>query len=152
MIEVYTDGGCSGNPGPGAWAYIVNGCGKVFKNSGYSEMTTNNRMELLAVIEALKAVKIVKEYCNDRVKVFTDSEYVRKGITEWIKKWETNGWLNSKKKPVKNSDLWRELKDLSDNVKPLWEWVRGHSGNKLNEECDRLVGNMIKERKESSVD
>jgi len=148
VIEVYTDGGCSGNPGPGAWAYVINACDKVVKNSGYSEDTTNNRMELQAVIEALKAVRIIREYCSEGiVKVFTDSQYVKKGITEWIKRWEANGWRNSKKEPVKNIDLWRELRALSHDVKPLWEWVEGHSGNRLNEECDRLVREKIKERK-----
>ncbi len=150
-IKIYTDGGCSGNPGPGGWAFIINACGKKIKNSGYSVNTTNNRMELTAVIEALKALMVIGEYCNvEGVEIFTDSQYVKNGITSWIKKWEENGWKNSKKESVKNIDLWKSLRELSRFFRIDWRWVHGHSGDSLNEECDKMVKNEIKKVKNFS--
>jgi len=139
MIEVYTDGGCSGNPGPGGWAYlIVDDRELPLENWGAEESTTNNRMELQAVIAALEKVSHISA-----ITVYTDSQYVQKGITEWIKKWKSMGWKTSAKKPVKNQDLWRHLDALSDGLPITWVWVKGHAGNKYNERCDFLTQKAI---------
>ena len=137
---IYTDGACSGNPGPGGWgAVIFDERKKQLNISGKVKDTTNNRMELIAPIMALKKIKSESD-----VVIFTDSTYVKNGITEWIKKWETNGWKNSKRKPVKNKDLWVRLNDLCQKNKIVWKWVKGHSNNKYNNLADELATLAIK--------
>ena len=134
--ELWTDGACSGNPGPGGWAYIVRipNSNLIFDDSGYVSETTNNRMELLAVIEGLRHTPY-----STHVVVFTDSKYVKQGITEWIKRWKKNGWLTANKKPVKNRDLWERLDALCQNHQVEWNWVEGHSGCELNECVDEMA-------------
>ncbi len=138
-VSIHTDGGCLGNPGPGGWACIISSGTEEIRRSGGERDTTNNRMELTAVIESLKYV--IEEGLDSKapVTLYTDSQYVRNGITKWIHNWERNGWKTAAKKPVKNRDLWMELKSLSDRLEIKWEWVKGHSGNPLNEACDALV-------------
>ena len=132
---IYTDGACSGNPGPGGWgAVILFGKEKQHNISGKVKETTNNRMELTAPIMALKKIKSKSD-----VVIFTDSTYVKNGITEWIKKWEKNGWKNANKKPVKNKDLWVKLDSLCKKNKVTWKWVKGHSNNKYNNLADTLA-------------
>lgn len=137
-ITVYTDGGCIGNPGKGAWAYIILKDSEKLSDSAGLKATTNNQMELTAVIRALQTLEPWKP-TPGTVVVHTDSQYVKNGITSWIFNWERNGWRTANKDPVKNKDLWVELKALSDRVKPQWKWVRGHNGDPLNEACDALV-------------
>jgi len=145
-IEVYTDGGCHGNPGPGGWAYVIETDGGRTEGSGGDPQTTNNKMELEAVIQALR--KVAQDSSEPRlVTVRTDSQYVRNGITTWIKTWMSNGWRTAAKKPVKNQDLWIRLHELEELVRPRWEWVKGHSGDELNERCDELVQHAIAEVK-----
>lgn len=145
-IEVYTDGGCHGNPGPGGWAYVIETDGGRTEGSGGDPQTTNNKMELEAVIQALR--KVAQDSHEPRlVTVHTDSQYVRNGITTWIKTWMSNGWRTAAKKPVKNQDLWIRLHELEELVRPRWEWVKGHSGDELNERCDELVQHAIAEVK-----
>lgn len=142
MIEVFTDGGCSGNPGPGAWAFIVLLDGREYRDSGGERETTNNRMELTAVIRALV---YIEEYANGNpARITTDSQYVQLGITRWINAWERNGWRTADKKPVKNRELWQKLRELSGRVRPEWAWVKGHAGHPVNEACDSLVQDEIK--------
>ena len=137
---IYTDGACSGNPGPGGWgAVIFDEREKQNNISGKVKDTTNNRMELTAPIMALKKIK-----SKSHITIFTDSTYVKNGITEWIKKWEKNGWKNSNKKPVKNKDLWIKLNDLCQKNKVIWKWVTGHSDNKYNTLADELATQAIK--------
>ena len=138
-VTIYTDGACSGNPGPGGWGSIVFYKETKKELSGYSEKTTNNIMELTAALEALE---LLKEKCN--IKLYTDSQYVKNGITNWIFNWQKNGWKNSKKEPIKNSDIWKKLLTQSRFHKIEWIWVKGHSNNKYNEECDKLATNQIK--------
>jgi ribonuclease HI len=133
-VTIYTDGACSGNPGPGGWAAILRWKDKEREFSGGAINTTNNRMELQAVIEALKSLKT---HCT--VELYTDSQYVQSGITEWIKAWKKNGWRNAGKKLVKNIDLWQELDELSAKHGITWHWVRGHTGDEMNERVDRLA-------------
>tara|TARA_B100001093_G_scaffold517373_1_gene598743 strand:+ start:163 stop:591 length:429 start_codon:yes stop_codon:yes gene_type:complete len=136
---IYTDGACSGNPGPGGWgAVIFNEKRKQLNISGKIKDTTNNRMELMAPIMALKRIK-----SKSNVVIFTDSIYVKNGITEWIKKWEKNDWKNSNKKPVKNKDLWIKLNDLCQKNKVIWKWIKGHSNNKYNNLADDLATSAI---------
>ena len=145
-IEVYTDGGCHGNPGPGGWAFVIETDGDRAEGSGGDPQTTNNKMELEAVIQALR--KVAQNSREPRlVTVRTDSQYVRNGITTWIKTWMSNGWRTAAKKPVKNQDLWIRLHELEELVRPRWEWVKGHSGDELNERCDELVQHAIAEVK-----
>ena len=136
-IEIYTDGGCHGNPGPGAWAFVAR-MESVVERSGVEAMTTNNRMELQAVIEALREI-MNADSRSPSVIIHTDSQYVRNGITAWIRTWVRNGWKTTAKKPVKNQDLWIRLHELDGLVHPEWKWVRGHAGNPLNERCDAMV-------------
>ena len=137
---IYTDGACSGNPGPGGWgAVILDEREKQNNISGKVKDTTNNRMELTAPIMALKKIK-----SKSHITIFTDSTYVKNGITDWIKKWEKNGWKNSNKKPVKNKDLWIKLNDLCQKNKVIWKWVKGHSDNKYNTLADELATQAIK--------
>jgi ribonuclease HI len=138
IVEIYTDGACRGNPGPGGWAALLS-FGEIEKElAGAEVLTTNNRMELTAVIRALEALKKPSE-----VRVFTDSEYVRKGITEWVKGWKTRGWKTSDRKPVKNQDLWERLDELAAGHQIQWQWVKGHSGVPGNERVDRLANEAI---------
>lgn len=140
-IDIYTDGGCHGNPGPGAWAYVVRGS-EYIEDTGGENATTNNRMELQAVIESLRYV-VRNELAGVTVTIHTDSQYVRNGITVWIQTWLKNGWKTSAKKPVKNQDLWVRLHELNEMVHARWNWVRGHAGDETNERCDQLVQDEI---------
>lgn len=133
-IEIFTDGACRGNPGPGAWAALLRYQGKEKAISGTENSTTNNRMELMAAIQALMAVK---KPCE--ILLSTDSQYVQKGITEWLPQWQRRAWRTSNKKPVKNSDLWKELAIQAERHQIRWEWVRGHSGHPENERVDSLA-------------
>lgn len=135
MITIYTDGACSGNPGPGGWgAWLLYGDHEKELCGGAPE-TTNNRMELTAAIEALKALK----RSPSDVALYTDSVYVRDGITSWIHNWKKNGWRTAKKKPVKNDDLWRELDAMISQHSISWHWVKGHAGDPGNERADMLA-------------
>jgi ribonuclease HI len=134
MIRIYTDGSCLENPGDGGWAAII-----IFDKqkkiiSGNQKNTTNNRMELLAPIEALKTLKI-----NSEIEIITDSKYVKLGITEWINNWKKNGWKTANKKEVKNIELWKELDSLVENFNIKWSWVKGHSTDQLNNEVDLIA-------------
>jgi ribonuclease HI len=138
--EIYTDGACSGNPGPGGWGAVILEEDKNQKNiSGNEKDTTNNRMELMATIMALEEIRT-----NSEVIIYTDSKYVKNGITEWIKKWEKNGWKSANKKPVKNKDLWVKLDNLCKDNEIIWKWVKGHSNNKYNNLADELATQAIK--------
>ena len=134
MIEIYTDGSCLENPGNGGWAAIINNNGKIEKISGNEKNTTNNRMELLATINALKKIK-----SNNEIQIYTDSQYVKLGITEWINTWIKNSWKTSKKEDVKNKDLWLELHNLNQSLNIKWNWVKAHSGDPINEEVDLMA-------------
>jgi ribonuclease HI len=138
IIEIYTDGACSGNPGKGGWGAILLYKEHQKEISGCLAQTTNNQMELMAVIEALKIVKKTIE-----IIIYTDSIYVKDGITKWIFNWKKNGWRTANKKPVKNLELWQELDLLAANHQITWKWVKGHSGNKYNEVADQLAVNAI---------
>ncbi|GHU42259.1 ribonuclease H [Spirochaetia bacterium] len=140
-IDIYTDGGCSGNPGPGGWAYVItdNVTRQIItESSGGEKLTTNNKMELSAVIFALDYIKD-RSLKPEKICVFTDSQYVQKGITEWIHRWKKNGWKTAAKKPVVNADLWRTLDEKAKALPVIWNWVKGHAGVPLNERCDELT-------------
>ena len=146
-LKIYTDGGCSGNPGPGGWAYVMvqqtfQGEQVIAKDKGSEKDTTNNRMELTAVIMALRALKTMTGVPHQAA-VLTDSQYVQKGITEWIRNWKRNAWRTADKKPVKNQDLWMELDALANEFPLKWEWVKGHAGNEYNEMCDAMTQEAI---------
>lgn len=143
-LKVYTDGGCSGNPGPGGWAFIISNGTDKLSRSGIDPATTNNKMELTAVISALEFISASDEYKKQLVEIYTDSQYVKKGITEWIHSWERNGWRTASRTPVKNKEHWIKLKSYADRMLINWHWVMGHAGDPLNEECDRLVQEGIK--------
>ena len=134
MIDVFTDDACSGNPGPGGWGVLIIAGDERRELSGGDGDTTNNRMEMTAVIEALKATDP-----ETPLKVHTDSQYVKNGITDWIKGWKRNGWKTAAKKPVKNKDLWVAMDDLLVGRKVEWRWVKGHSGHPENERADELA-------------
>jgi len=134
MIKIYTDGSCLNNPGDGGWAAIINDDGKILKISGSEKNTTNNQMELMAPISALKKINKDK-----KVEIYTDSKYVKLGITEWIHKWTKNNWQTSKKEDVKNKELWVELYQLTRSFEISWIWIKAHAGNTLNEEVDSLA-------------
>jgi ribonuclease HI len=134
QVVIYTDGACSGNPGPGGWGVILSFNGVEKELKGGENPTTNNRMELLAAINALEALK---RPC--RVLLHTDSQYVRQGITGWIHGWKRNGWRTADKKPVKNEDLWRRLDDAIARHEIDWRWVKGHAGDPMNERADALA-------------
>ena len=138
MIEIYTDGACRGNPGPGGWAALLLSGAHEREISGAEPLTTNNRMELTAVIRALEALKRPVE-----ARVYTDSEYVRRGITEWLAAWKARGWRTAARKPVKNQDLWQRLDELSARHRIEWHWVPGHAGVPGNERVDRLANLAI---------
>ena len=133
-IKIYTDGACIGNPGPGGWGALLRSKNKEKELFGGSLDTTNNQMELLAAIKALESLN---ESCE--VNLFTDSKYVKQGITEWIIKWKSNGFMNSKKKPVMNAELWMRLDKLANQHKVNWQWVKGHAGDIDNERADKLA-------------
>ena len=134
MIKIYTDGSCLGNPGNGGWAAIIIDDKKKIQIKGSKKDTTNNQMELLAPIKALK--KIPK---RSSVQIFTDSKYVKSGITEWIHNWKKNGWKTANKQPVKNKELWTELDLMTSEFEIKWSWVKGHSSDKLNNEVDLIA-------------
>jgi ribonuclease HI len=140
-VVIYTDGACSGNPGKGGWGAVLI-FGEITKEIyGYNSDTTNNRMELMAVIEALKALK---KTCL--VELYLDSQYVKNGITEWIVKWQKNGWKTADKKPIKNQDLWLELWEQKNKHNISWHWVKGHSNHPLNDKADELARRGIREK------
>lgn len=141
-VYIYTDGACSGNPGPGGWGAVLKFNGHDREISGGEMESTNNRMELTAVIESLK---LLKEKCS--LVITTDSVYVKNGITLWIKKWLKNNWKTSAKKDVKNRDLWQVLYDLSLKHNIDWQWIKGHSGHHENERCDEMAREEIKQFK-----
>ena len=134
MIKIYTDGSCMNNPGDGGWAAIINDEGNIKKISGSEKNTTNNKMELMATIKALKTINK-----NKKIQIFTDSKYVKLGITEWIHKWVKNNWQTSKKEDVKNKELWIQLYEITNSLDVEWQWVKAHAGNLLNEEVDFLA-------------
>ena len=134
QVEIYTDGACRGNPGPGGWGVLLRSNGHEKELCGGALETTNNQMELLAAIKALESLK---EPCQ--VELFTDSNYVKKGITEWIINWKKNGFKNSKKKPVVNAELWMRLDTIASQHKVNWQWVKGHAGHIDNERADALA-------------
>ncbi|WP_297359522.1 ribonuclease HI [Acidiferrobacter sp.] len=137
-VVIYTDGACRGNPGPGGWGAILEAGGHERTLSGAEPATTNNRMELQAAIAALKALNRACE-----VELVTDSQYVRRGITEWLAQWKRRGWLTAARRPVANADLWRELDAAADRHTVRWHWVKGHSGHPGNERADRLANDAI---------
>ena len=134
MIKIYTDGSCLNNPGNGGWAAIISINDEVKKISGSVKDTTNNKMELMAPIKALQGIKE-----QQPIEIYTDSQYVRLGITDWVHKWMKNNWQTSKKEPVKNKELWIELFELTKSYEIKWIWVKAHAGNLLNEEVDLLA-------------
>jgi ribonuclease HI len=148
-IEIYTDGACSGNPGPGGWAFVLKMNSTETRRSGGDAGTTNNKMELKAVIEALHFLDKEKVLNGAVAAVYTDSEYVKKGITEWIHRWELNGWKTANKEPVKNRELWMELKSLSGKYRIDWHWVKGHASNPMNNLCDELARGEIGKLRQS---
>ncbi|HXF66372.1 MAG TPA: ribonuclease HI [Burkholderiales bacterium] len=134
VVEIYTDGACKGNPGPGGWGAVLKYDGRTRELHGGEAMTTNNRMELTAVIRALEALR---RPC--RVRLHTDSRYVQQGISTWIRDWKRRGWRTAERKPVKNEDLWRRLDELAGGHEIEWVWVRGHAGDPGNERADALA-------------
>lgn len=140
QIEIFTDGACKGNPGPGGWGALLRFNGHEKSLYGGEANTTNNRMELTAAIEALRAIK---EPCV--IDLTTDSQYVRQGITEWISNWKARGWKTASKQPVKNVDLWQQLDQLIQQHEVRWHWVKGHSGHRENEMADELANKGIEE-------
>ena len=134
MIKIYTDGSCLKNPGNGGWAAIININDEIKKISGSVKDTTNNKMELMAPIKALQEIKE-----QQPIEIYTDSQYVKLGITDWVNKWIKNNWLTSKKEPVKNKELWTQLYELNKSHEIKWIWVKAHAGNTLNEEVDLLA-------------
>lgn len=137
-LVIYTDGGCSGNPGPGGWGTVIIDGSNTTKLSGGEKQTTNNRMELSAAINALDAVVKNTAWRSRHVEVYSDSQYVKNGITSWIKNWKKNGWKTAAKKPVLNQDLWIALDNLYNQLDIEWKWVKGHAGVEYNEICDQL--------------
>ena len=134
VVEVYADGACKGNPGPGGWGVLLVAEGRERELHGGEPATTNNRMELTAVIRALEALPH-----GSRVRLYTDSQYVQKGMTEWIASWKRRGWRTADRKPVKNEDLWKHLDELARDRQVAWHWVRGHNGHPGNERADALA-------------
>jgi len=146
IVELYTDGACSGNPGPGGWGCILRYKGTEKELCGGEPGTTNNRMEMKAVISGLAALK---RACT--VEVYTDSQYVQKGITEWIWGWKKRDWKTADNKPVKNADLWQELDVLVKKHKVSWHWVRGHAGHPENERADELARQGLREARDGET-
>jgi len=159
-IIIHTDGGCSGNPGPGGWAYVMRYAERLREDSGWEPDTTNNKMELRAVIEALGFIsdrrlqvagllaaregRTSPSWLSSPIKIYTDSQYVKNGVQTWLRGWKAKGWKTADKKPVKNQELWMELDILVQELKPSFFWVEGHAGNPDNERCDALVQERIK--------
>ena len=141
-VDIYTDGACKGNPGPGGWGALLRYGEHEHELFGGEAATTNNRMELTAVIEALRALKRPSQ-----VVVHTDSQYVQKGVTEWLRNWKQRGWKTADRKPVKNEDLWRALDALLASHQISWRWVRGHSGHPENERADALANRGVPQRR-----
>jgi ribonuclease HI len=137
-VRIYADGACKGNPGPGGWGVVLQMDGNEKELFGGETLTTNNRMELTAVIRALEALK-----SPHHVEVYTDSQYVQKGISEWLPQWKRRGWRTADRKPVKNADLWRELERLASAHRVKWHWVRGHAGHEENERADALANRGV---------
>ena len=147
-ITIHTEGACDGNPGPGGWAALLRYGEHVREIAGGEPATTNNRMEIQAAISALEALK---ESCE--VTLFTDSEYLRQGITEWLPHWRANNWRTIDRKPVKNEDLWRQLYEAASQHQVTWKWLKGHVGHTENEQCDRLArAEVVKIRRQYSSD
>lgn len=134
MLKIWTDGSCLGNPGPGGWAFVATDGKNTAERCGGEKDTTNNRMELTAVIRAISAARKHSE-----IEIHTDSQYVKNGTQVWMKNWKKNNWRTADKKPVKNQDLWQKLDELVSTIKIHWVWVRGHNGEELNERCDELA-------------
>lgn len=134
-VTIYTDGACSGNPGPGGWGALLQKPGKIKKMKGGAAETTNNRMELMAAIKALEVLRDAPR----KVQLYTDSTYVRDGLTQWLPNWKANGWKTANKKPVKNTDLWQRLDAANQRHDVEWHWVKGHAGNEGNEVADELA-------------
>ena len=145
QVEIYTDGACRGNPGPGGWGVLLRSNGHEKELCGGALDTTNNQMELLAAIKALESLK---EPCQ--VELFTDSNYVKQGITEWIINWKKNGFKNSKKKPVVNAELWMRLDTIASQHKVNWQWVKGHAGHIENERADALANRGLEQKLKES--
>lgn len=143
-VTIYTDGACSGNPGPGGWAALLIADGREKELSGGAALTTNNRMEITAAIEALAALK---RPCS--VDLFTDSQYLRQGVTEWMRSWKARGWRTAAGQPVKNEDLWRRLDEVRASHEVRWHWVRGHAGDPLNHRVDRLAVAALAEHRQA---
>jgi ribonuclease HI len=137
-VDIYADGACKGNPGPGGWGVLLRAGGEEKEMCGGEAQTTNNRMELTAVIEGLLSLGR-----HSKVRVYTDSQYVQKGISEWIHSWKRRGWLTADKKPVKNEDLWRRLDEVARMHDVKWHWVKGHAGHPENERADALANKGI---------
>jgi ribonuclease HI len=138
VVDIYTDGACRGNPGPGGWAAVLSAGGREKEIFGAQPLTTNNRMELQAVIEALAALKRPLQ-----VRLYTDSQYVRRGILEWLPQWKARGWKTADRKPVKNQDLWQQLETAAARHRIEWHWVPGHAGVPGNKRCDALANAAI---------
>lgn len=138
QVEIYTDGACKGNPGPGGWGVLLRSGAHEKELFGGEQLTTNNRMELLAVIRGLQALRQPSV-----VTVHTDSQYVQKGVSEWLRAWKARGWLTADRKPVKNVDLWKELDALLPGHRIHWKWVRGHAGHPENERADGLANRGV---------
>jgi ribonuclease HI len=139
LVEIHTDGACSGNPGPGGWGAVMRWQGRTRELSGFEARTTNNRMELLAAISALEALKRPMH-----VRLVTDSNYLRHGVTEWLPRWKANGWRTAEKQPVKNRDLWQRLDEALARHRIEWRWIKGHSGDPDNDRADQLARAAIK--------
>lgn len=139
VVEIHTDGACSGNPGPGGWGAVLSWRGQAREISGGEPLTTNNRMELIAAISALESLKRPM-----RVELWTDSQYLRQGITEWLAGWRARGWRTADKKPVKNQDLWERLDTANRRHQVEWRWLKGHAGHAQNERADELARAAIK--------
>jgi ribonuclease HI len=146
VVEIFTDGACKGNPGIGGWGALLQYNGNTRELYGGEKLTTNNRMELLAVIRALEALT---QPC--KIRLHTDSQYVQKGISEWIHSWKKRNWRTADKKPVKNDDLWKELDQLVQRHTIEWLWVRGHSGHDGNEQADKLANRGVQAVMEASL-
>jgi len=138
VVEIYADGACKGNPGPGGWGVLLRAGGRETELFGGEALTTNNRMELTAVIEGLLSLKK-----RAKARVYTDSQYVQKGISEWIHSWKRRGWLTADRKPVKNVDLWQKLDEVARQHNVEWHWVKGHAGHPENERADALANKGI---------
>jgi ribonuclease HI len=144
-VEIHTDGACSGNPGPGGWGAVMRWRGRSRELSGFEARTTNNRMELLAAISALEALKRPMQ-----VQLVTDSNYLRHGVTEWLPRWKANGWRTADKQPVKNQDLWQRLDDALARHRIEWRWIKGHSGDSDNDRADRIARQAIRAGREQN--